>query len=89
MRISKEKFVVNPASVMQPMIMDRRKELIAAVQAALKVGAGLGAREAGRRAFSEFLKLGKDGAATDGLSDAAAAQIVFASPSRRRDRLSQ
>lgn len=61
MRISNPKMVASAIAVPVPdaeaSIAGRRKELAALIQAALKVGADLSTRDAGRRAFSEFMKL--------------------------------
>jgi hypothetical protein len=49
-----------PGSPNEAKIEIRKRELAATVQKALKVGASLEAREAGRKAFSEFMKFVTD-----------------------------
>jgi hypothetical protein len=67
-------------------IEDRKKELGALIQAALKVGADLGAREAGRRAYAELAKLDKDLQPASAVAVASSGQLLFAAAKRRRAR---
>jgi hypothetical protein len=68
----------------QTSIVGRKKELGALIQAALKVGADLSAREAGRRAFAEFIKLDRDLQPATNIAVAASGQVLFAAPKRRK-----
>ena len=90
MRISKEKSLDRPIGIMPPLITPsvaaRKKELIALVQAGLRVGADLSARETGRRALSEYVKLEADASVGEGVSASAPEHILFTYPSRRKAR---
>jgi hypothetical protein len=68
----------------QTSIVGRKKELGALIQAALKVGADLSAREAGRRAFAEFIKLDRDLQPAPTVALADTGQVLFAAPKRRK-----
>jgi hypothetical protein len=90
MRISRDKSLSDPIRLPTadiPMTIEgRKKELGALIQAALKVGADLAAREAGRRAYAEFVKLDRDLAPAATVSVADAGQLLFAETKRRRAR---
>ncbi len=90
MRISRDKSLSEPIRLsttdIQTSIEGRKKELGALIQAALKVGADLAAREAGRRAYAEFVKLDKDLQPTPSVSVADTGQLLFAETKRRRPR---
>ncbi len=88
MRISRGKRLSDPihlsAEEVQNAIGGRKRELGALIQAALKVGSDLAARESGRRAFAELVKLDRD---LQPLPMASAGQLLFAAaPKRRRMR---
>ncbi len=90
MRISRDKSLSDPirltAQDIPASIEDRKKELGALIQAALKVGADLGAREAGRRAYAELAKLDKDLQPASAVAVASSGQLLFAAAKRRRAR---
>jgi hypothetical protein len=90
MRISRDKLLSDPIQIapeeVQSSIGGRKKELAALIQGALKVGADLSAREAGRRAFAEFVKLTPDLQPATGVSVAATGQVLFTATKRRRVR---
>jgi hypothetical protein len=90
MRISREKSLSDPIELpppdLQTSIEGRKKELGALIQAALKVGADLSAREAGRRAYAEFVKLDRDLQPAPAVSVASSGQLIFAAAKRRRVR---
>ena len=89
MRIGREKPLSDSIHIFSKDVADssinRKLELAAMIQAALKVGADLGARELGRKAFAEFLKLEKM-AFPKGVTASASGEMLFAyaKPSRRR-----
>jgi hypothetical protein len=89
-RISRDKSLSEPiqlpAADIQASIEGRKKELGVLIQAALKVGADLAAREAGRRAYAEFVKLDKDLQPVTTVSVADSGQLLFAETKRRRVR---
>jgi hypothetical protein len=89
-RISKEKIASPSIGIMQPLIQPsaaaRKKELLCVIQSALRVGADLSAREAGRKAFSEYVKLDTG---SDGATAPAPEQILFTREKRRKDRAFQ
>jgi hypothetical protein len=90
MRISRDKRLSDPIQLapdeVQTSIEGRKKELGALIQAALKVGSDLAAREAGRRAYAEFVKLDRDLQPAAPVSVAPSGQVLFAAPKRRRMR---
>ena len=90
MRISRDKSLAEPIGLppgdIQRSIEGRKKELGALIQAALKVGADLSAREAGRRAYAEFAKLDRDLQPTPSVTVASSGQLLFADTKRRRVR---
>jgi hypothetical protein len=89
-RISKVKSLADPFPLppaeIQTSIEGRKKELGLLIQAALKVGADLAAREAGRRAYAEFVKLDRDLQPPATVSVASSGQLLFAETKRRRTR---
>ncbi len=91
MRISRDKSVSEPIRLpsdsIQTSIEGRKKELGALIQAALKVGADLAAREAGRRAYVEFVKLDRDLQPAQSVTVEDSGQVVFADVKRRRARV--
>ena len=82
---SPEPILLAPEEV-QTSIEGRKRELGALIQAALKVGADLSAREAGRRAYAEFVKLDRDLQPAPAISVASSGQLIFAATKRRRVR---
>jgi hypothetical protein len=88
MRISRDKLLSDPIRLppeeVETSIAGRKKELGALIQAALKVGADLAAREAGRRAFAEFVKLDRDLQPSTNVAVGASGQVMFAAPKRRK-----
>ena len=90
MRISRDKPLPEPIRLsqenIQTSIEGRKKELGALIQAALKVGADLAAREAGRRAYAEFVKLDRDLQPAPLVSVASSGQLLFTDTKRRRAR---
>jgi hypothetical protein len=93
MRISRAKIQkIEPSDIKlvpedaEQSLAGRRQELAALIQAALKVGADLSAREAGRRAFSEFMKLVPGTQAANSVAVAASGQVMFTGPKRKRIR---
>ncbi len=90
MRISRDKSLSDPirlSSANTPTAIEsRKKELGLLIQAALKVGADLAAREAGRRAFAEFVKLDRDLQPAPAVTVASSGQLLFAEIKRRRPR---
>jgi hypothetical protein len=90
MRISRDKSLSDPIRLapdeVQTSIVGRKKELAALIQAALKVGADLSARESGRRAFAEFIKLDRDLQPAPTVALAPSGQVLFAAPKRRKMR---
>jgi hypothetical protein len=89
-RISRDKALSEPIRLptadIQSSIEGRKRELGALIQAALKVGADLAAREAGRRAYAEFVKLDKDLQPAPSVTVADPGQLLFAETKRRRAR---
>jgi hypothetical protein len=88
-RISRDKPLPDPIRLppdeVQTSIEGRKRELGLLIQAALKVGADLAAREAGRRAYAEFVKLDRDlqqPSPTVPVADSG--QLLFADVKRRR-----
>jgi hypothetical protein len=90
MRISRDKSLSDPIRLpprdIQTSIEGRKKELGALIQAALKVGADLAAREAGRRAYAELARLDRDLQAAPAVTVASSGQLLFAAAKRRRVR---
>jgi hypothetical protein len=90
MSISRDKPLSDPIRLppdeIATSIVGRKKELGALIQAALKVGADLAAREAGRRAFAEFVKLDRDLQPVTNVAVAESGQVLFAAPKRRKIR---
>ncbi len=90
MRILREKRLSDPIQLPAEAVSlptnGRKRELAALIQAALKVGADLSARDAGRRAFAELLKLDRDLQPAPAVTLAPAGQVMFAAPKRRRMR---
>jgi hypothetical protein len=89
-RISRDKSLSDPIRLppdhIEASIEGRKKELGLLIQAALKVGADLAAREAGRRAYAEFVKLDRDLQPVPSISGAGSSQVLFADVKRRRVR---
>jgi hypothetical protein len=89
-RISRERSLAEPIRLsqdhIQTSIEGRKRELGLLIQSALKVGADLSAREAGRRAYVEFAKLDRDLQPAPTVSVANSGQLVFADVKRRRGR---
>ncbi|MCB8880159.1 hypothetical protein ACELLULO517_07935 [Acidisoma cellulosilytica] len=90
MRISNPK-IVSSAITLTPADADasmagRRKELAALIQAALKVGSDLPSREAGRRAFAEFMKLVPGVQPANAIAVAASGQVLFTGAKRKKMR---
>lgn len=91
MRISRDKAqmaaIELPPGDLEASLLNRKKELAAVLQAALKVGADYPAREAGRRALAELMKLDPDlQPAPTGVGIAPTGQVMFAAQKRRRMR---
>jgi hypothetical protein len=90
MRISSPKIVASaitlPADSAEASMAGRRKELAALIQAALKVGSDLPAREAGRRAFAEFMKLMPGVQPANAVAVAASGQVMFTGAKRKKIR---
>ena len=90
MRISRDKSLSDPirlsSTTIQTSVESRKRELGLLIQAALKVGADLAAREAGRRAYAEFVKLDRDLQPVPVVSVASSGQLLFAETKRRRGR---
>jgi hypothetical protein len=90
MRISRDKLLPDPIRLSQGNIQltieGRKKELGALIQAALKVGADLAAREAGRRAYAEFVKLDRDLQPGPVVPVTSSGELLFAETKRRRAR---
>lgn len=91
MRISRDKAALTgielPAVNIEAALLSRKKELAAAIQAALKVGADYPARETGRKALTELMKLEPElQPGPGGLALGAAGQVMFTAPKRRRMR---
>jgi hypothetical protein len=91
MRISTDKAqlagIETAAEEIEASLHNRRKELTALIQVALKVGADYPARESGRKALVELIKMEPDlqpNPASVGI--AASGQVMFATPKRRRMR---
>lgn len=88
MRISRTKVptsdIALPPEGVETSLAARRRKLAGQIQAALKVGADLPAREAGRRAFSEFMKLLPELQPAPQLALASPAQVMFTAPKRKR-----
>jgi hypothetical protein len=90
MRISRTK--VEPGSMkltsddVEASIAGRRRELAALIQAGLKVGADLSAREAGRRAFTEFMKLEPAAQPPGAVAVGTSGQLIFTAAKRKRIR---
>jgi hypothetical protein len=91
-RISRDKLLADPITLplqdVQTSIQGRKRELSALIQSALKVGADLAAREAGRRAYSEFIKLDRDLQPAPAATVASSGELIFAATKRRRLRAS-
>jgi hypothetical protein len=89
-RISRDKSLSDtiqlPPGDVQASIEGRKKELGALIQAALKVGADLAAREAGRRAYAEFVKLDRDLQPATGVTVTNSGQLLMTDTKRRRVR---
>jgi hypothetical protein len=91
-RISRDKSLPDPDAIrlssvdIQTSVEGRKRELGALIQAALKVGADLAARESGRRAFAEFVKLDRDLQPAPNVTVANSGQLLFANTKRRRVR---
>lgn len=91
MRITRDKAQMTgielPVADIEASLLNRKKELAAIIQAALKVGADYPARESGRKAFAELLKLEPELQPNGGnVGIAASGQVMFAAPKRRRMR---
>ena len=91
MRISRDKAqmagIEIAAEEIEASLHNRRKELTALIQAALKVGADYPARESGRKALAELMKMEPDLQPNPaGVGIAASGQVMFATPKRRRMR---
>ncbi len=90
MRISAVKSLSDPIRLpqedIQTSIGGRKKELALIIQAALKVGADVAAREAGRRAYAEFVKLDPDLKPASSVPVAPSGQLLFVESKRRRTR---
>lgn len=91
MRITRDKAQMTgielPVAEMENSLLSRKKELAAIIQAALKVGADYPARESGRKALAELMKLDPDLQPNGGtMGIAASGQVMFAAPKRRRMR---
>ncbi len=90
MRISRDKSLSDPIRLttqdIPTSIEDRKQELGALIQAALKVGADLSARDAGRRAYAELAKLDRDLQPAAAVAVASSGQLLFAAAKRRRAR---
>jgi hypothetical protein len=88
-RISKDKTDSLSIGIMKPLIQPaaapRKKELLCVIQSALRVGADLSAREAGRKAFSEYVKLEMG----DSAPASPPAPILFSRERRRKTRAFQ
>ncbi len=88
MRISRTK--VQPGDIkltpeeVEASIVGRRRELASLIQAGLKVGADLSAREAGRRAFAEFMKLMPATEPPGRVAGPTSGQLMFAGAKRKR-----
>lgn len=91
MRISRDKAqlagIELPAEEIEASLHNRKKELAALIQAALKVGADYPARESGRKALAELMKMDPDLQPNPaGVGIAASGQVMFTTPKRRRMR---
>jgi hypothetical protein len=90
MRISNPKILSSditlPVDDAEASMAGRRKELAALIQAALKVGSDLPSREAGRRAFAEFMKLVPGAQPANAVAVAASGQVMFTGPKRKKMR---
>ncbi|HTI02861.1 MAG TPA: hypothetical protein VL752_18080 [Acidisoma sp.] len=91
MRISRDKAQVAnielAADEIEASLHNRRKELTAIIQAALKVGADYPARESGRKALAELMKMEPDLQPNpSGVGIAASGHVMFTAPKRRRMR---
>jgi hypothetical protein len=90
MRISSPKIVSSaitlPADGAEASMAGRRKELAALIQAAQNVGADLPAREAGRRAFAEFMRLVPGTQPANAVAVAASGQVMFTGAKRKKMR---
>ena len=90
MSISRGKSLSDPIRLpqgdIQTSIESRKKELGLLIQAALKVGADLAAREAGRRAYAELVKLDRDLQSASNVTVASSGQLLFSETKRRRAR---
>ncbi|MBW4023246.1 MAG: hypothetical protein HIU92_08905 [Proteobacteria bacterium] len=88
MRISRDKRLPDTIQLapheIQASIDGRKRELGALIQAALKVGSDLSAREAGRRAFAELVKIDRDLQPVQTLPMATTPQVIFSAPAKRR-----
>ena len=88
MRISNPKILASAITLApedaEASMLGRRKELAALIQAALKVGSDLPSREAGRRAFAEFMKLVPGVHPANAVAVAASGQVMFTSPKRKK-----
>ena len=90
MRISRDKAlsaaIELPPEHIQSSIEGRKKELGLLIQSALKVGADLAAREAGRRAYAELAKLDRDLQPAPQVSVTSSGQLLITETKRRRVR---
>lgn len=91
MRISRDKASVAGIELapeeVEASLANRKRELAMIIQAALKVGADYPAREFGRKAVSELMKLDPDlQPAPGGATIAASGQVMFSAQKRRRMR---
>jgi hypothetical protein len=90
MRISNPKIVSSDITLTpedtEASLAGRRKELAALIQAALKVGSDLSAREAGRRAFAEFMKLVPNAQPANAVAVATSGQVMFTGAKRKKMR---
>lgn len=91
MRISRDKAqmaaIELPPGDIEASLLSRKKELAVILQAALKVGADYPAREAGRRALAELMKLDPElQPPAAGVGIAPSGQVMFAAQKRRRMR---
>jgi len=89
MRISRDKAqmaaIELPPGDIEASLLSRKKELAVILQAALKVGADYPAREAGRRALAELMKLDPE-LQPPAVGIAPSGQVMFAAQKRRRMR---
>jgi hypothetical protein len=94
MRLFRSKIVIDDGQPTPTVLLEngastiegRKKQLEAVIQAALRVGADLAAREAGRRAFAGYLKLDKQICRVTRPAVSADEPMLFAYSKRRRTR---